>query len=69
MMEWTYTPKKNQREPIVRKKERKKDLQTMLYWRRLKKWNAREPKRWRILAHWRWRMEEPKLKERREKRI
>lgn len=35
----------NQKPPIVRKKERKARLQQEVYYRRLAKWEAREPRR------------------------
>ena len=58
-----YQIRKCEREPLARKKKRKADLQRVVYFHKLRKWEAREPKRWRLLAHWRWKQEKPKRKE------
>lgn len=58
---WWWTPRANNRRRREKKKERKARLQQEVYYRRLAKWEAREPSRWRILAHWQWRMEKPEM--------
>ena len=50
----------NQKPPRIRKKERKAVLQMEVYRRKWAKWKAREPARWRVIAHLRWKRERPK---------
>ena len=54
-----YTPI-TQKEPLERKKERKKNKQAQVQHRRWVKWLNQEPPRWKIIAWIRWRMNEPK---------
>lgn len=63
MNSWETGRRLNQKPRRKRKKERKAELQREVYSRRYAKWEAREPKRWRLLAHWLWKQDEPKRKE------
>ena len=53
-----YVPM-TQKPPIKRKKQRKHELQLEVYARKLDKWEKREPARWRLIAHFRWKFEKP----------
>ena len=55
-----YVPM-TQKPPIKRKKQRKYDLQVEVYCRKMRKWWLREPPKWRLIAHFRWKCEEPGL--------
>lgn len=58
---YSYVPGSNSQRRRRRKEDRKNRIQWEVYYRRLAKWEEREPSRWRILAHWRWRTEKPKM--------
>lgn len=54
-----YWRTSNWKPPIKRKKQRKYELQLEVYARKLDKWEKREPARWRLIAHFRWKCEKP----------
>lgn len=53
-----YVPM-TQKPPIKRKKQRKYELQVVGYFRKMRNWYLREPPKWRLIAHFRWKCEEP----------
>ena len=55
-----------QKAPMLRKKDRKAKLQLERHRKKYGKWMRAEPKRWRLIAHWRWEKQRPAPYERRE---